>query len=150
MLNCFSCIWFFVTLWTIACQAPLSMGFSRQEYLSGLSYPPSGESSQPRDPTHISYLLHWQAGSLPLAPPGKPIRIPSVILSPVSFLSGMGNFGILVKEAWYGKGCQALRCWDKRGLHKWMWSTEHYLLSPESNSLWSQWSPMILNGFNST
>ena len=28
-------------------------------------------SSQPRDRTHVSYLLHWQAGSLPLEPPGK-------------------------------------------------------------------------------
>ena len=61
--------------WKIpSCQAPLSMGFSRQEYWSGSSYPPSGESSRPRDPTHISYLLHWQAGSLPLAPPGKSIE----------------------------------------------------------------------------
>ena len=30
-------------------------------------------SSQPKDQTHISYIyLHWQVGSLPLAPPGKP------------------------------------------------------------------------------
>ena len=32
-----------------ACQAPLSMGFSRQEYWSGLLWPPPGESSRPRD-----------------------------------------------------------------------------------------------------
>ena len=30
----------FVTPWTVACQAPLFMGFSRQEYWSGLSFPP--------------------------------------------------------------------------------------------------------------
>ena len=36
MLSCFSRIWFFVTPWTIAHQAPLSMGFSRQEYWNGL------------------------------------------------------------------------------------------------------------------
>ena len=30
---------FFVTLWTVACQAPLSMGFSRHEYWSGLPFP---------------------------------------------------------------------------------------------------------------
>ena len=30
---------FFVTLWTVACQAPLSMGFSRREYWSGLPFP---------------------------------------------------------------------------------------------------------------
>ena len=32
----FSRVWLFATLWTVACQAPLSMGFSRQEYWSGL------------------------------------------------------------------------------------------------------------------
>ena len=36
VLNCFSSIWLFVTPWTIARQAPLSMGFSRQKYWSGL------------------------------------------------------------------------------------------------------------------
>ena len=39
----------FVTPWTVAHQAPLSMGFSRQEYWSGLPFPSPGESSQPRD-----------------------------------------------------------------------------------------------------
>ena len=32
----------FATPWTVACQAPLSMGFSRQEYWSGLPFPPPG------------------------------------------------------------------------------------------------------------
>ena len=40
MLSGFSHVWLFVTLWTSACQAPLSMGFSRQEYWSGLPCPP--------------------------------------------------------------------------------------------------------------
>ena len=34
-----SCVWLFATLWTVACQAPLSTGFSRQEYWSGLPFP---------------------------------------------------------------------------------------------------------------
>ena len=42
-------IQFFATHWTVACQAPLSTGFSRQEYCSGLPVPSSRESSQPRD-----------------------------------------------------------------------------------------------------
>ena len=37
-----SCIQLFLTSWTIVLQAPLSMGFSRQEYWSGLSCPPPG------------------------------------------------------------------------------------------------------------
>ena len=39
MLSRFSCVRLFATLWTVACQAPLFMGFSRQEYWSGLTCP---------------------------------------------------------------------------------------------------------------
>ena len=46
LLSHFSSIWLFVTLWTIA-QAPLSMGFSRQEYWSGLRCPPPGNLPNP-------------------------------------------------------------------------------------------------------
>ena len=47
--------------------APLSLGFSRQEYWSGLPCPPSRGSSWPRDWTCVSLsLLHWQMGSSPL------------------------------------------------------------------------------------
>ena len=61
-----------VILCTIPPQAPMSMGFSRQGNWSRLLVPPSRESSQPRDQTHIFYVyLHWQEGSLPLVPPGK-------------------------------------------------------------------------------
>ena len=42
-LSCFSCVWRFVTLWTVACQAPLSMGFSRQPCWSGLPCPSPGD-----------------------------------------------------------------------------------------------------------
>ena len=35
----FSCVQLIVPLWTVACQAPLSMGFSRQEYWSGSPFP---------------------------------------------------------------------------------------------------------------
>ena len=42
VLSRFSHVRLFVTLWTVACQAPLSMGFSRQEYWSGLPFPPPG------------------------------------------------------------------------------------------------------------
>ena len=37
----------FVTPWTVACQAPLSMGFPRQEYWSGLSFPSPGDLHDP-------------------------------------------------------------------------------------------------------
>ena len=59
---------------TIAHQAPLSMGFSRQEYWSGLPFPPAGDLPDPGMVPHLLCLLHWQASSLPLVPPGKPIH----------------------------------------------------------------------------
>ena len=39
----FSHAWYFVTPWTVTYQAPLSMGFSRQEYWSGLQWSPPGD-----------------------------------------------------------------------------------------------------------
>ena len=42
-----SCAQFFVIPWTVACQAPLSMGFSRQEYLSQFPYFPPGDLPNP-------------------------------------------------------------------------------------------------------
>ena len=70
MLTPFSRVPLFVTPWTVVHQAPLSMGFSRQEYWSGLPFPPAGYL--PRDGTHVSCFLRWQVGSLPLVLPGKP------------------------------------------------------------------------------
>ena len=48
MLNHFTPVQLFGTLWTIARQAPLSMGFSRQEYWNGLPCPPPGDLLNPR------------------------------------------------------------------------------------------------------
>ena len=58
-----------VTPRTVACQAPLSMEFFRQEYWSGLPFPPPGNLPDPGI-EHIPPAL--QAGSLPSEPPGKP------------------------------------------------------------------------------
>ena len=56
-------------LWTIACQAALSMGFSRQEYWNGLPFPSPGDlpdpGIEPRSPA-------LRADTLPSEPPGKP------------------------------------------------------------------------------
>ena len=61
-----SCVRFLVTPWTIACQAPLSRGFSRQADWSGLPCPPPGDLPDPGIEPKSLCLLHWQAGSLPL------------------------------------------------------------------------------------
>ena len=59
MLNYFSHVQLSVTLWTIAHQAPLSSGFSRQEYLSELPSPTPGDFPDPGiEPVSLS-LLRW-------------------------------------------------------------------------------------------
>ena len=76
LLSHFSCVRPFATPWTVARPAPLSMGFSRQEYWSRLPFPPPGDLHDPAEIEPVSVTvtsnLHWQAGSLPLAPPGRP------------------------------------------------------------------------------
>ena len=47
VLSHFSCVWLCVILWTVAHQSPLSLGFSRQEYWSGLPCPPPGNLPNP-------------------------------------------------------------------------------------------------------
>ena len=47
LLSRCSCVGPFATLWTVACQAPLSIGFSRQEYWSGLPFPSPGDLPKP-------------------------------------------------------------------------------------------------------
>ena len=64
----------FMTPWTVAHQAPPSMGLYREEYWSGLPFPSPGDlpdpGIEPRSPT-------LQADALTSAPPGKPWKRPS-------------------------------------------------------------------------
>ena len=64
------------TPWTVALEAPLSMGFLRQEHRSGLPFPPLGESSRsPRDQTHVfgvsciagRFFTSWAIGEAQLS-----------------------------------------------------------------------------------
>ena len=58
----------FATPWTVAGQAPLSMGFSRQEYWSGLPFPSPEDLSNPRiEP----WSPAWQADASSSEPPGN-------------------------------------------------------------------------------
>ena len=63
-----SCVQLFVTPWTVANQASLSMGFSRQEYWSGLPFPSPGDLPNPGIKPRSPAL---QADTLPSEPPGK-------------------------------------------------------------------------------
>ena len=63
----------FVTPWSVAHQAPLSMRFPRQEYWSGLPFPSPGDLPDPGIEPFSPRLLHWQADSLPLSQLGSPV-----------------------------------------------------------------------------
>ena len=94
---CSACVWFFVTPWTVASQAPPSMGFPRQEYRSGLSFP------SPED----------------LTDPG--IKL----LSPALALNHLGSLGIdlinllTTKGASQGHSGKVSACQCRRHKHKW-------------------------------
>ena len=76
--RCFSRVCLFVTLWTLAHQAALSMGTSRQEYWSDLPCPPPGDLPDPGiEPTSLMSPA-LAGGSLPLVPPGKPLEVTQI------------------------------------------------------------------------
>ena len=89
------CVQFFVTPWTIAHQAPPSMGFSRQEYWRGLPLPSPGISPTKGQNPHLLCPLHWQAGSLPLSHLGR--RLVSLLCL---FLVGGRGRGKLQPGGW--------------------------------------------------
>ena len=72
-LSHFSRVWLFATPWTVAHQAPLSMGFSRQEYWSGLPFLPPGDLPDSGIKRASPTL---EADSSPAEPPGKPTLFP--------------------------------------------------------------------------
>ena len=72
-LKHFSSVLFLATQWTVAHQAPLFVGFSRQECWSGWPCPPPGVLPKPG--IDLCLLRIPQAVSLPLALPGKPIYV---------------------------------------------------------------------------
>ena len=63
----FSCVQLFVSRWTVAHQAPQSMGFSRQEYWSGLPFPPPGDLPD--------------SGIEPVSPASPTLQVDSLLLS---------------------------------------------------------------------
>ena len=75
VLSHFSHVWLFVTLWIIVLQAPLSLGFSRQEYWSGLPCLPSGDLLNPGIKPMFPASPAFQVDYLPTEPPGKPYSI---------------------------------------------------------------------------
>ena len=76
-----SCVQLFVSPWTVACQDPLSLEFSRQEYWSGWPFP------FPGDLPNLGVRLRspaWRVDSLPSEPPGKPQQTTGDLMAPES------------------------------------------------------------------
>ena len=71
MLSHFSPVRLFATLWTVASQAPLCIGFSREKYWMGCHVLLQGIFPSQGSNLGLICLLHWQVGSLPEVPPEK-------------------------------------------------------------------------------
>ena len=71
----FSCVQLFKILWTVAHQAPLFMDFPGKHTEVDFHFPFQGIFLTQGSNVHLLCLLHWQVGSLPLAPTGKPVYI---------------------------------------------------------------------------
>ena len=90
-------VWLFATPWTIACQAPLSIGFSRQEYWSGLPLSFSRWPSRPRNWSHISCVSRTAGRFFTTESPGKPAT--SQKGNSLTLLRGVG-MNTLARYSW--------------------------------------------------
>ena len=70
-----SSVWLFVAPWAVACEAPLSMDFSRQEYLEWVAVSYSRGSSWSRDRIQLSCVSCIAGGFFITAPPGEAVAI---------------------------------------------------------------------------
>ena len=106
----------FATPWTVAHRAPLSMKFSRQEYWSGLPYPPPGDlpdpGTKPRSPA-------LQADSLPSKTSGKPMltacnplfeKCITTSSSSLSFVTTEHSNHVCLNKGWRGGPGQESEC----------------------------------------
>ena len=84
-------IWLFSSLWTIARQAPLSMGLSRQEYWSGLPFSPPGDLLDPGIKPLSSASPELAGQLFTIEPPGKIERFDKQIFNGPCRDSGMQN-----------------------------------------------------------
>ena len=71
VLSCFGQVRLFATLWTCILPSSSAYGILQVRILDWVAMPSSRQSSRPRDQTHVSCLLYWQAESLPPVPPGE-------------------------------------------------------------------------------
>ena len=114
MLSCFSPFQLCVTPWTAAYQAPLFMGLSREEYWSGLSYPPPGDLPDPGikpmslvSPALAGGFFTTESSGKPQV--SKPIKVLKQILAHSNFCSPSATS---CEELTHWK---RLWCWERLG-----------------------------------
>ena len=98
-------VWLFVTPWTAVCQAPLSMGFSRQEYWSGLPFPTPGHLPDPGITPKTPVSPASADGFFTKVPPVKPKQ--KLSADPVSSKGNWSNFFFFFNWTW--QYCVCLR-----------------------------------------
>ena len=98
MLSRFSQVWLFEIPWTVAHQALLSMGFSQQEFWSGLPFPPPGTLPNPGIELRSPAAPALQAGFFfqPLSYQGSPIRCYGNILKIFTYQSKLAPIKIKI------------------------------------------------------
>ena len=104
--------WFFGTPWTVARQASLSMGFSRQEYWSRLPFPPLGDLPSPGIKLTSPAFPALADGCFTTEPPGKS----QASIKPLLSLSG-GQRGLACCSPWGGKHQTWLSSWTTTKPH---------------------------------
>ena len=126
----------FATPWTVAPQAPLSMGFFRQEHWRGLLFPSPGDLPSPETEHESLHLLHWQSNSLPLNQLGIPFPCPASVLfsvtSPVLWRREWQPTSVFLPREFYGQ--RSLVGYSPWG-HKELDTTEHSRFSPPVHHL---------------
>ena len=90
----------FGTPWTVALQAPLSMGFPRQEYWSRYQFLLQGIFLTQGLNLNLSCVLIWQTESLPLSHHGSPIIMP-LFKSEYFTLNGFKSMWLLMMVFWW-------------------------------------------------
>ena len=101
-LSCFSWVQLFATLWTVACQAPMFMWFSRQQYWSGLSCPPPRDLSNPGIEPTSPEAPTLQVECLPLSHLGSPTtrKCLSIYFSTSPSGSSLRKVRVVLVPAW--------------------------------------------------
>ena len=122
----------FATPWTVAYQAPPSMGFSRQEYWSGLPFPSPGDLPNPWIEPGSRAL---QADSLPAEPPRKPYKAERFVMNVVGTAHPIE---CLVSPFWEAGVPTLLMC-------LWIWESHHLPNCVSSSEAMSGVSPQLLS-----